>query len=362
MKIALVYDAVYPYVKGGVEKRLYDLATGLAKRHEVHVFGMKFWPGGKVIKIDGVFYHGVCSAKRLYKKNGKRGMFQPLFFSTLLSKELLKHDFDIIDCQNFPYLPFFSAKAYSLLKGKPLVVTWHEYWGDYWYDYLGPAGIFGKLIERTVLRMSKNNISVSRHTLRKLGRNGVRSVLVPISFDFERISAAMPAGEKTDIIFAGRLNKEKNVRLLLKSLAVLKGGSKEPSCVIIGDGPEREGLQKMAASLGLERTRFVGFLPEDNVYSCMKSAGVFVSTSYREGFGMAAMEALLCGCGLVTVNHENNAVKDLVSDEFISDIDEKSLAKKILWALSGPRLARKNDYRSQDEMAEEVEKFYGALK
>jgi len=362
MKIALVYDAVYPHVKGGVEKRLHDLAVVLAKRHEVHVFGMKFWPERKVIKIGGVFYHGVCSAKRLYKKNGKRSMYQPLFFSASLLKELLKHDFDVIDCQNFPYLPFFSAKAYSLLKGKPLVVTWHEYWGDYWYDYLGPAGVFGKLAERAVMRLSKNNISISMHTLRKLEKVGKRSELIPISFDFERISAAKPAREKTDIIFAGRLTKEKNVGLLLKSLTVLKRESKEPSCMIIGDGPEKRKLQEMSIRLGLERTKFLGFLSEDDVYSHMKSAGVFVSPSFREGFGMAAMEAFLCGCGLVTVNHENNAVKDLVSEEFVSDCDEKSLAEKILWALSGPRLAQKIDYRSQGEMAEEVEKFYDVLK
>jgi len=43
MKIAFVYDVIYPYVKGGVEKRVWELATRLIRRgHEVHLFGMKF--------------------------------------------------------------------------------------------------------------------------------------------------------------------------------------------------------------------------------------------------------------------------------------------------------------------------------
>ena len=39
MKIAYVYDAVYPRVKGGAEKRIYEISKRLAERgHEVHLF------------------------------------------------------------------------------------------------------------------------------------------------------------------------------------------------------------------------------------------------------------------------------------------------------------------------------------
>ena len=44
MKIAFVSDAIYPYNKGGKEKRIYEISTRLAKRsHNVHVFCMKWW-------------------------------------------------------------------------------------------------------------------------------------------------------------------------------------------------------------------------------------------------------------------------------------------------------------------------------
>ena len=42
MKIALVYDAIYPYIKGSGEKRLYEIGRRLAKKgHQVHLYGMK---------------------------------------------------------------------------------------------------------------------------------------------------------------------------------------------------------------------------------------------------------------------------------------------------------------------------------
>ena len=56
MKIAFVYDAVYPWVKGGAEKRIYELARRLAsKGHQVHWYGMGYWwaeKGKKDIEMD----------------------------------------------------------------------------------------------------------------------------------------------------------------------------------------------------------------------------------------------------------------------------------------------------------------------
>jgi hypothetical protein len=55
MKITLVYDAIYPYIKGGGEKRFYEIGKRLAKKgHQVHLYGMKFWEGDKVIKKQGI--------------------------------------------------------------------------------------------------------------------------------------------------------------------------------------------------------------------------------------------------------------------------------------------------------------------
>jgi len=44
MKIAFVYDTVYPWVKRRVEKRIYEIGKRLADRgHEVHWFGIGWW-------------------------------------------------------------------------------------------------------------------------------------------------------------------------------------------------------------------------------------------------------------------------------------------------------------------------------
>ena len=55
MKIALIYDAIFPYIKGGGEKRSYEICKRLAKKgHQVHLYGIKLWEGDKVIKKQGI--------------------------------------------------------------------------------------------------------------------------------------------------------------------------------------------------------------------------------------------------------------------------------------------------------------------
>ncbi len=42
MKIAFIYDAVYPWIKGGAEKRIYEIGRRLADKHEVHWYGIRW--------------------------------------------------------------------------------------------------------------------------------------------------------------------------------------------------------------------------------------------------------------------------------------------------------------------------------
>ena len=131
MKIAYVHDVIYPHVKGGAEKRVWEISRRLADRgHEVHIFGMKYWDGEAVIERDGVHLHGVCDPGNLYV-DGRRSIKTAIRFSSKLLSSF-KGDFDVVDAQQFPYLPCFSAKLFCTLKRTLLVITWHEVWGDYW--------------------------------------------------------------------------------------------------------------------------------------------------------------------------------------------------------------------------------------
>ena len=268
-----------------------------------------------MIERDGVVLHGVCPGEPLYS-DGRRGVPQALRFGSSVLRPLLASGADVIDCQNFPYFSCFSAKAASVLRGAPLVVTWHEVWGDYWYDYLGRRGVFGKAVERLAAGISDYPVAVSPSTARALAGLGVPGPVpvVPNGIDLARIAAVAPAAESSDVVFTGRLIREKNVDLLLRALVPVREEVRDLRALIVGDGPERPALEALARDLGLAGTvRFTGFLPRyDDVIAAMKASRVFVLPSTREGFGIAALEAMACGLPVVTVDHPGNAAGDLV--------------------------------------------------
>ena len=342
LKIAFVYDAVYPWIKGGAEKRIYEIGRRLVERgHEVHWYGVGWWFNGdrrKVIDHDGIFLHGVCKPLQLYV-NGRRNIGAAINFAWKVFPELVRQKFDIVDCQEFPYFPCFSAKLHSILKKSKLTITWHEIWGKYWFGYLGKKGLFGYIVERLTARLAKNNVAVSEQTKRDLEKLGVNCVeVIPNGIDFERIQEIRPSGEESDVVFAGRLIRDKNVDILIKAVRLLRDEIPDIKCVIVGDGPERVRLEKLTEEIGLKRNvEFKGFLKEhDDVIALMKSSKVFVLPSTREGFGIVALEANACGLPVITVEHAMNATRDLVKNGrsgFVCRLVENEVVDKILMAL-----------------------------
>lgn len=339
MKIAFVYDVVYPFVKGGVEKRIYELAIRLAAHgHDVNIIGMKYWEGPDSIQKDGVTLHGICHPQPLYAA-GRRTIWEAINFSTRLIPVLVREEFDIIDCQQFPYFPTFPAKIASVMKKKPLVITWHEVWGDYWYEYLGWMGIFGKTTERLVAGLTPNVIAVSTTTAKKLHHLGVSDQIriIPNGINASHLRSVPPSTEFFDIIFVGRLIKEKHVDVLVRAFATLLPESPNLKMLVLGDGPEREMIRTIIRNLAIEdRVILEPFLDShDEVIARMKVSRVFVIPSTREGFGIAALEALACGLPVVTVDHPDNAIAELITEEtgFLSSLSAEDIADKIRIAL-----------------------------
>lgn len=372
MKIAFVYDVIYPYVKGGAERRYYELSKRLSLRHEVHLFGMKFWEGDDVLqRDDGVFLHGVCPPKELYI-NGRRSIYQAIYYAVKLVFPLLKEDFDLIECPSAPYFQIFTCWLYSILKKRKFVVVWLEYWGNLWYEYMGHLGFWGKLVERLATRIPDHIIAISDHTKESLVRHGVSADListVPLGIDLAEINAVKPSNFQSDLIFVGRLIKEKQIDTLIFVVKELIQRGLDVNCCIIGDGPERTELQVLCNNIGIEsNASFLGSLFHEEVYALMKSSRVFTFLSTREGFGIVVPEANACGLPAIVVKSEHNAATSLVKHEkngFVCDLNVNEITDKVFKLLTDDEMwlsmqrtaknwARQFDWDMTTEKAEQV--------
>lgn len=108
-------------------------------------------------------------------------------------------------------------------------------------------------------------------------------------------------GERKDIVTVGRLEKQKNHKLLMDSFAKISGDFPEDNLVIYGDGSLRKSLAEYAAALGLgKRIIFKGAAM--GIQDKIKDAKLFVLSSDYEGLPNAVMEAMTLGIPAVSTD------------------------------------------------------------
>lgn len=91
----------------------------------------------------------------------------------------------------------------------------------------------------------------------------------------------------------GRLVKLKGHANLIKAFSEISNEHPNAQLVILGDGPEKQSLQQLITSLGLQgRVHLMGFVSD--AIRLIKAFDIFVMPSFREGLGLALLEAM-CG-------------------------------------------------------------------
>jgi len=368
-----VYDAAFPYVKGGGERLYHEIARRLATRHDVTMISWKHWPGASDTVIDGIRYMGVGVPRTFYDDRGRRKISEAVSFGTRVLPLLLRHRFDVIDCASVPFLPLFSSAAAAKARRTRLVATWFEFWDDYWLTYLGgAAGRAARLTERAATRCGDEIIAISTTTAQRLEsvRRRRISVIEP-GVDLDAIDRAPAPPRRFDVVFAGRLNAQKNVVTLIDAIAEARDGGVPLRCLIVGDGPERAALEAAARRQSLhDAICFSGRIEEDAVYfSALKSARLFAWPSVAEGFGIAALEAMACGLPVVAVSSPYSATQRLVDDGMSGVVvapNSGSLARALTDLLASPtrteamavQARRRAEASGWDAVAAKVEQVY----
>jgi glycosyltransferase involved in cell wall biosynthesis len=102
------------------------------------------------------------------------------------------------------------------------------------------------------------------------------------------------------LLAVGRLTRQKDYPTLLRAFKHLRG-ERRARLVILGEGEEREALERSIRELGIaEDVQLLGFV--ENPYSYMRQARLLVLSSAWEGFGNVLVEAMACGTPVVSTD------------------------------------------------------------
>ena len=140
------------------------------------------------------------------------------------------------------------------------------------------------------------------------------------------------------ILGVGRLARQKDFPTLVRAFALVRAQT-EARLVILGEGAERANLENLILKLGLEEDALLlGLVP--NPFPYMKRAGVFVLSSAWEGLGNVLVEALACGCPVVSTDCPSGPREILhggVYGELVPVGDIEAMAAAILKVLRGEK-------------------------
>jgi glycosyltransferase involved in cell wall biosynthesis len=321
MRICLVYDCLYPHTVGGAERWYRNLAERLAAEgHNVTYLTLRQWDRGQDPGLEGVDVRIVGPRMRLYAGPGHRRILPPLVFGAGILGHLLRHGrrYDVVHTCSFPYFSLLAAALARPLGGYRLAVDWFEVWSrGYWREYLGRvSGDVGWLVQRLCARVPQRAFCFSRLYAQRLSEEGLRGEITMLAGAYDGPLAPRPVHPAQPVVvFAGRHIPEKRVPALVPAIAAARERLPELRGVILGDGPDRELVQRRVAELGLSAVVEVpGFVSTEVVQETIAHALCLVLPSRREGYGLVVVEAAACGTPSVVVAAPDNAAVELISE------------------------------------------------
>ena len=335
MRIGIFSDTYIPQING-VSTSIEMLRKGLEKKgHKVYIVtvnpdNLKYIKEDRVLRIPGVpigiFDYRLTS-----------------IYPARAIKTIKSWNLDVIHSQTEFGIGTFAriiAKQYNI----PLVHTYHTMYEDYIHyitkGYFQKTG--KKIVEHLTLFYCDTTATElivptkKTYDLFKEKYKVKRNVhIVPTGIEVEKYSKKYSdeiieelkekigiKKEDINLIFVGRLGLEKSVDFLINNHKNIV--KKHPNCnlIIIGDGPERENLEKLVKKNKLENNVFfTGKVPLSDIGMYYHLGSIFVTASKTETQGLTVLEALAASLPVVAIKDESfiDPIKDNYNGYLFTD-------------------------------------------
>jgi len=295
-----IISTFYPVI-GGVTRHTEELAKRLVEK------GYKVWIVTGHGKNNRIRYYGQIPVfdVRCVKSVYESFFINPLNSYHLLLNFLKEKEFDLIHIQHFGFtmLPFLlrnidipiissthlEPERYLHLN-KVINTLWKNVAINIWAKY--------------ILEKSSCIIAVGefyRKTLMEIGLyDPDKVVYIPNGVDSRRFSPGNSLFKTRlgyrYILFVGRLDAVKGLKYLIAAFRVIESRFPKIKLVIVGDGPERNQLKRIAT----QNVIFTGNVLGNELIDIFRGAEIFVLPSIAEGSPLAVLEAMSCGIPVIS--------------------------------------------------------------
>lgn len=334
-----------------------------------------------IFYTDTPLYGGAEKQMYLLAKHLDKKMFQPIFiFRKLETLKELSEDLAEIginaylipskskhSLQNLTYLnkiinqekpALIHAHIWNPMAGKyaflsriqkkiPLIITEHDP-----FKLSFPKSLYKKIslnFADKIIAVSSSNTELlkelypAQSTKISTIHNGIETHLKPISeIDLQKIRKnVFQAGPETKVIISvGTLHTRKGFKYLISAYKKVLQKNPNSKLIIVGEGPERENLEKLIKNLSLgKRIMLLG--QRSDVSELLQAANLFVLPSIKEAFGLVILESWRAG--LPVIASAVGGIPEIITENsgiMIEAGNKNELIKAINKVLSNDKLAK----------------------
>lgn len=173
-----------------------------------------------------------------------------------------------------------------------------------------------KILSRFLMRRADGYIFQTAEAMRFYGEKiSKRAEVIPNPLLTEGLMPSMPytGKRKQCIVSVGRLDKQKNQKMLIDAFHKIAEVFPEYTVTIWGEGPERRQLEKYISELGMDTKIFLPGMSDD-LFNEIADASLFVLTSDFEGMPNALLEAMALGLPCISTDCPCGGPRELIDD------------------------------------------------
>ena len=274
-----------------------------------------------------------------------RGLKNPSFMISAFLKTKFKKGNDIIHAHNLP-----SAFPMKNASGKK-ILTLHGIYSEQVNLLHGKTtGKLSSTYEKDALTWADAITVISKEAQAYYEKLGFKVYLVPNAIDIASLPKSEERLYEKQVIFAGRISKEKGI------LDVLEMSSKLPQDIhllILGSGPEDDKVHE--ATKSRSNIHFLGYIPRERTISLIRGSDILIQPSLVEAISSTLLEAMACKTPIIATNVGGN--KELLENNISGVIIEPNSPQQILDGIMDLFLNKEKATKLKEEAFRHVQKY-----
>jgi glycosyltransferase involved in cell wall biosynthesis len=311
---------------GGAELHLFEILRRAVRDGDRAVWLAERYPGAAAEdRIEGIEIH---RAGTWYNAH--------LALGALYRRRFRRERFDLV-VEDINKVPFF-APLYAT--APVLAVVPHLFGTTAFNEASAPIAALVSAHESLIPIVYRKSrfLAISESTRDDLTRRGIsraRIDVVRCGLNQADYAVTVPPEDRVEpeIVFLGRLRRYKGAQHAIAALPLVLTTVPEARLTIVGDGPYRPELERLARELGVaERVRFLGAVPQAEKVAALNRAQVAVNPSPKEGWGLTVIEANACGAPVVASRSPGliESVRDGETGRLVPHGDPQALAAGVV--------------------------------